>query len=134
MTIIISGTFGCASQSPNSSSKLNNPDPPVGQTDSGRAAEQQHKWLLYADPKADANFAMQNQDFQLLAFASRQVSIPGIEQAKLDRAKQLCGYRFLEQSGDTLTSAKQSKKRAELYEYAASYNILMLAACETKDQ
>lgn len=87
------------------------------------------KWLHYADPKADANLAIQKQDFTLLAFAGRATSFPGINNESYS-LRQQCGYRLLPESGDVLKSANDLSLRKQLYQYAAIYNQLVATACQ----
>ena len=91
------------------------------------------KWLYYADPRADANFAIQKQDFTLLAFAGRVTSFPGIDKES-STLHQQCGYRLLANSGDALRSEKELNLRKQLYQYAATYNLVVAAACQKSDQ
>jgi hypothetical protein len=88
-------------------------------------------WLNYADPKADANLAIEKQDFTLLAFAGRVTSFPGIE-SESSALQQQCGYRLLANSSDALKSENELKLRKKLYQYAATYNQLVAAACQTQ--
>lgn len=85
-------------------------------------------WLHYADPKADANLAIEKLDFKLLAFAGRVTSFPGID-GESSTLQQLCGYRLLANSGDVLRSENQLSQRKQLYQYAANYNQLVSTAC-----
>jgi len=87
------------------------------------------KWLKYADPKADANFAIEKQDFALLAFAGRVTSFPGINNES-STLQQQCGYRLLAKSGDALRSQSELSLRKQLYQYAEAYNQLISAACQ----
>ena len=87
------------------------------------------KWLFSADPRADANLAIQKQDFNLLAFAGRATSFPGINNA-VSTLQQQCGYRLLPNSGDALRSESELILRKKLYQYAATYNQLIAAACQ----
>ena len=87
------------------------------------------KWSPYADPKADANFSIQKQDFTLLAFAGRATSFPGID-SDSSTLQQQCGYRLLTSSGDVLRSKSELSKRKQLYQYAEAYNQLVSAACQ----
>jgi hypothetical protein len=89
------------------------------------------KWLQYADPKADANLAIQKQDFTLLAFAGRVTSFPGIDN-EVSTLSQQCGYRLLANSGDALRSENELNFRKQLYQYAATYNQLVVAACQKR--
>jgi len=91
------------------------------------------KWLPYADPRADANFAIEKQDFTLLAFAGRVSSFPGIDSGS-STLQQRCGYRLLANSSDALQSEDELSLRKKLYQYAATYNQLVAAACEKSYQ
>jgi hypothetical protein len=91
------------------------------------------KWLQYADPKADANLAIQKQDFTLLAFAGRVTSFPGIDN-EVSTLQQQCGYRLLANSGDALRSEKELSLRKQLYQYAVTYNLLVATACQKNYQ
>lgn len=87
------------------------------------------KWLPYADPRADANFAIVKQDFTLLAFAGRVISFPGINNES-STLQQQCGYRLLANSSDALRSENELNLRKQLYQYAATFNQLVAAACQ----
>lgn len=87
------------------------------------------KWLFSADPRADANLAIQKQDYTLLAFASRATSFPGMN-SDSSSLQQQCGYRLLPNSGDALRSESELILRKKLYQYAATYNQLIAAACQ----
>ena len=50
-------------------------------------------WLIYADPKADANLAIEKQDFTLLALTGGVTFFPGIENDSFT-IQQQCGYRL----------------------------------------
>ena len=87
------------------------------------------RWLQYANPRADANFAIEKQNFTLLAFAGRATSLPGIDTGS-STLQQQCGYRLLANSGDALRSQEQLNLRKQLYQYAATFNQLVAAACQ----
>jgi hypothetical protein len=87
------------------------------------------KWLYYADPKADANFAIEKQDFKLLIFAGSDSSSPGLE-GEVSVLMEQCGSRLLTNSRDPLKSKNELSSRKQLYQYAATYNQLMSAACQ----
>jgi hypothetical protein len=88
------------------------------------------KWLPYADPRADANFAIEKRDFTLLAFAGRATTFPGIEDQS-SILQQQCGYRLLANSSDALRSESELSLRKQLYQYAKTYNQMVSAACRT---
>lgn len=88
-------------------------------------------WTVNAEPKSDAQQAIVNKDFRLLAFAGRAISIPGIDFAEypLEHLQQQCGYRLLKGTGDVLRIGEQSALRTKTHDYAVIYNQYMLAAC-----
>lgn len=89
------------------------------------------KWLPYADPKADANFAIEKQDFTLLAFAGRVTTFPGINEGS-STLQQQCGYRLMANSSDALRSEDELRLRKQLFQYAATFNQLVAAACQKR--
>ena len=91
------------------------------------------KWLPYADPKADANFAIEKQDFTLLAFAGRVITFPGINEGA-STLQQQCGYRLMANSSDALRSEDELRLRKQLYQYAAKFNQLVAAACQKNNE
>ena len=88
------------------------------------------KWLDYADPKADANLAIQNNQLQLLIFSGRGTSFPGLENQQTETLKQTCGQQFLPGSSDVVTSENELDHRKKLYKYAATYNLIVAKACK----
>ncbi|MFT4807670.1 MAG: hypothetical protein ACI9LX_000991 [Paraglaciecola sp.] len=90
------------------------------------------KWLHYADPTADANLAIQKQNFNLIAFAGRVTSFPGIG-SESSTLQQQCGYQLLASSGDAMRSKNELSLRKQLYQYAATYNLLVAAACQKRN-
>jgi hypothetical protein len=91
------------------------------------------KWLPYADPRADANLAIEKQDFTLLAFAGRVTTFPGINEGA-STLQQQCGYRLMANSSDALRSEDELQLRKQLYQYAATFNQLVAAACQKRNE
>jgi hypothetical protein len=88
-----------------------------------------YNWLDYADPKADANLAIQNNQLQLLAFSDMGSSLPGFGDQQSEQLKRSCGQQTLPSTSDTSTSSNGLEDRKKLYQYAASYNVLVAEAC-----
>ena len=90
--------------------------------------------IEYADAKAEANFAIQKQDFHLLALNNKGISVPGIDLKNyaLNDLEQQCGIKVLANSGDEITEDGELAKRKKLFAYAAQYNQLVLVACREK--
>ncbi|WP_340681054.1 hypothetical protein [Paraglaciecola sp.] len=90
--------------------------------------------IEYADAKAEANFAIQKQDFHLLALNNKGISVPGIDLKNyaLSDLEQQCGLKILANSGDEITEDGELAKRKKLFTYAAQYNQLVLVACREK--
>lgn len=87
-------------------------------------------WLSYADPIADANLAIQNNQLALLSFSGRGTSFPGLDSQQTDILTQTCGKQFLPDSSDVLTSQNELKYRKKLYQYAVTYNKIVAKACK----
>lgn len=88
----------------------------------------------YSDPLLDARNAILEQDFTLLAFSSRAISLPGIDLVKFDLAmlKKHCGYRILPNSGDMLKPGQDLTERKKMRTYATQYNQAVIKACLKK--
>jgi hypothetical protein len=121
--------FGCSQ----TSSSFSDPSPDIKPDKPSEGIEQHQsvdlKWLHYSDPRADANLAIQKRDFNLLAFAGRITSFPGID-GGYPTLQQQCGYRLITNSSDAVRSENQLNLRKQLYQYAATYNQLVAAACQ----
>jgi hypothetical protein len=89
------------------------------------------KWLNYADPKAEANFAIAKGNFSLLIFAGETSSPPGVE--SISKSNQTnCGYQYLPSNNASPKTEKQLKLVNQLYQYAAIYNELIMKACNIR--
>ncbi|MFT6897421.1 MAG: hypothetical protein ACJA13_001827 [Paraglaciecola sp.] len=88
-------------------------------------------WVQSADPQLDAQHAIKNHDWRLLAFAGRAISMPGIDLAiyPLTELQQRCGYRVIKGTGDVVTSQNELPLRSKVHDYAVVYNQQMLAQC-----
>lgn len=91
-------------------------------------------WLDYADAKAEANFAIQKQDFHLLALNSHNLTLPGIDLNlfNLQQLQQQCGYKILQHSPEQLSEADELAFSQKLFNFAAQYNQLVFSACRDK--
>ena len=63
---------------------------------------QQLQWLDAADPQADANQAVKQNDLRLLGLATRSVNIPGIEKKDLLKYEEVCGVQLIEGISDVV--------------------------------
>lgn len=88
-------------------------------------------WLDDVDAKTDANNAIQNGDFRLLAFTGRARTFPGIED-DISQIQQQCGYQLLANSSDALNVETELSARKQLYQYAATYNQIVSVECYKK--
>ena len=100
--------------------------------DSMTSNEHPLSWVIDADPQSDAQQAIVNSDFRLLAFSGRAVSIPGVDLSKqsLEVLKRHCGYRTLKGTGDMLRIGEQTSLRSKAHDYAVIYNQHILTECE----
>ena len=102
--------------------------------DSMTSNEHPLSWVIDADPQFDAQQAIVNSDFRLLAFSGRAVSIPGVDLSKqpLEVLKRHCGYRTLKGTGDILRVGEQTSLRSKAHDYAVIYNQHILTECKLR--
>lgn len=83
------------------------------------------------EAQADAQQAIQELDFRLLAQRNKGTSIPGIdlEKYELTLLVQQCGLLFMQNSGDEILQRSELNLRQEQYIYALIYNNVILPAC-----
>lgn len=81
----------------------------------------------------DAEKAVENQNFELLAFTNKVINFPGIDMNlyPLDDLQQQCGVKYLSGSGDTLEIGESTEGRKALKNYATTYNLIVLKGCQT---
>ena len=91
------------------------------------------KWLEYADPVADANLAIANQNFTLLAFTNRGLRLPGVDEQdyNLDKVSEICGVKVVKGTGDSLEPGSDLTRRKKLRAYATDYNEVAFKACQS---
>ena len=87
------------------------------------------EWNEYANAEKDASIAVAHKDFRLLAYATRGIMVPGIEQDEKALLSQKCGLRMLEGFGDVVRSQEQLKKMRAFHDYVTAYNIIVAAQC-----
>jgi hypothetical protein len=87
------------------------------------------EWSQHADAEKDAGIAIAHKDFRLLAYATRGIIVPGIEQEKKALLSQKCGLRMLEGFGDVVRSQAQLQAMKAMHDYAATYNKIVAEQC-----
>jgi hypothetical protein len=89
---------------------------------------------LKEEAQVDAQLAIQEQDFRLLAQRNKGTSIPGVdlELHQLSELEQQCGLLFMQHSGDEILQRSELILRQEQYVYALIYNNIILPACLVK--
>jgi len=90
---------------------------------------QQLAWMHNADPQADAQAALENNDFRFMALALRGVVIPGVDQSRSLQIELRCGVIMMEGVSDTVRGEKQLGRMKQAHEYAAKYNAVILGRC-----
>jgi len=85
--------------------------------------------LKQQDPVKDAQQAISNGTFKLIARAGRGLNIPGVDASKYSELKQKCGVRYQKGSGDLLYGKHHRRYHSALHEYAEKYNKVILQAC-----
>ena len=87
-----------------------------------------YNWVEYADPKADANLAIEKKQFNLLVLNNTEISFPGVSQDS-GILQQKCGYKLIGNTRGVLETDSGSKQLERLRQYATTYNRLVSAAC-----
>ena len=91
---------------------------------------QQLQWLDAADPQADANQAVKQNDLRLLGLATRSVNIPGIEKADILKYEEACGVQLIEGISDVVRSDENLRLMQRADSYALKYNAIIKLHCQ----
>ena len=91
---------------------------------------QQLQWLDAADPQADANQAVKQNDLRLLGLATRSVSIPGIKKEDLLKYEESCGVQLIEGISDVVRSDEHLRLMQKARSYALKYNAIVKLHCK----
>ena len=91
---------------------------------------QKLQWLDAADPQADANQAIKQDDFRLLGIATRAVNIPGISKADLLKYEEACGVQLIEGISDVVRSDEHLRLMQKARSYALKYNAIIKTHCQ----
>jgi hypothetical protein len=90
---------------------------------------QKLQWLDAADPQADANQAVKQNDMRLLGLATRSVSIPGIQKTDLLKYEEACGVQLIEGISDVVRSDEHLRLMQKARSYALKYNAIIKIHC-----
>ena len=91
---------------------------------------QQLQWLDSADPQADANQAVKQNDLRLLGLATRSVNIPGIKKENLLKYEESCGVQLIEGISDVVRSDEHLRLMQKARSYALKYNAVIKLHCK----
>ena len=91
---------------------------------------QQLQWLDAADPQADANQAVKQNDLRLLGLATRSVNIPGIKKDDLLKYEEVCGVQLIEGISDVVRSDEHLRLMQKARSYALRYNAIIKLHCK----
>ncbi len=87
-------------------------------------------WLDTADPQADANQAIKQNDFRLLGLATRSVNIPGIKKEDMLTYEEHCGVQLIEGVSDVVRSDEHLRLMQKARSYALKYNAIIKTHCQ----
>lgn len=90
---------------------------------------QKLQWLDAADPQADANQAVKQNDLRLLGLATRSVNIPGINKQDLAKYEESCGVQLIEGISDVVRSDEHLRLMQKARSYALKYNAIIKLHC-----
>ncbi len=86
-------------------------------------------WLENADPRRDAQQAMESGDLRLWVLATRGAAMPGIPTAQRQPLTAKCGEKYLPGSTDALRGEQHLKLLQQAQRYAVIYNQVMAQHC-----
>lgn len=90
---------------------------------------QKLQWLDAADPQADANHAVQQNDLRLLGLESRSLNIPGVSKDDMPKYEESCGVQLIEGISDIVRSDEHLRLMQKARSYALRYNAIIKLHC-----
>ncbi|MGD2173066.1 MAG: hypothetical protein PVI70_04335 [Gammaproteobacteria bacterium] len=91
---------------------------------------QKLQWLDTADPQADANQAVKQNDLRLLGLATRSVNIPGVAADEVIKYEESCGVQLIEGISDVVRSDEHLRLMQKARAYALQYNAIIKTHCK----
>jgi hypothetical protein len=91
---------------------------------------QKLQWLDTADPQADAQQAVKQNDLRLLGLATRSVNIPGINADEIVKYEESCGVQLIEGISDVVRSDEHLRLMQKARAYALQYNAIIKTHCK----
>ena len=91
---------------------------------------QKLQWLDAADPQADADQAVKQNDLRLLGLATRSVNIPGIKKENSLKYEERCGVQLIEGISDVVRSDEHLRLMQKARSYALQYNAIIKIHCK----
>lgn len=98
-------------------------------TDSSATHDGNMNWYSNPTPEADANSALEHNDFRLMGLSLRGTVLPGIDPAKMHQYELKCGVILMSGVSDTVRGKNQLKKMQQAHDYAAKYNAVIKQRC-----
>jgi len=91
---------------------------------------QKLQWLDAADPQADAEQAVKQNDLRLLGLATRSVNIPGVSKEDTLKYEESCGVQLIEGISDVVRSDEHLRLMQKARSYALKYNAIIKLHCK----
>ncbi len=91
---------------------------------------QKLQWLDAADPQADAEQAVKQNDLRLLGLATRSVNIPGVNKEDMLKYEESCGVQLIEGISDVVRSDEHLRLMQKARSYALRYNAIIKLHCK----
>jgi hypothetical protein len=91
---------------------------------------QKLQWLDTADPQADAQQAVKQNDLRLLGLATRSVTIPGVDADQAVKYEESCGLQLIEGISDVVRSDEHLRLMQKARAYALQYNAIIKTHCK----
>jgi hypothetical protein len=81
------------------------------------------------EPLGNLAEAIESKDFRLFAFSGKGMTIPGIKPNDVEHAAQMCGVRYVPNTGDVIREQSEIKSRKLLFAKAERYNKTIYQYC-----
>lgn len=90
------------------------------------------EWHENSNAQEDASYALDNDDMRLLAYTTRGITVPGIDDAEKDTISKQCGIRMLDGFGDVVRNEEQLRRMKAMHAYVSRYNAVIAKRCKAK--
>lgn len=91
---------------------------------------QKLQWLEQADAEKQAEAALKQGDFRLMAMSQRGIVIPGVDRALADKYELKCGINLIDGISDAVRGEQHLELINKAHDYARQYNAIIIQHCK----